>query len=220
VITLCGFAASNYYNKVKLALLEKAVAFQEQLVYPSGDADFVAHSPMRKVPYLATPQGSIFESQPIAEYIEEAFTDIPLYPAGLHERAQCRSLIQLIELYLEWPARRTYSAAMFGGAPDEAVNREVESHLKRGLRALAAAAQFSPYLCGDRFTLADIAAAVHFPTISTATKAIYGRDVFDAIPEVKPYLAMLKERPHYQRVNADRKANIAPFTAYLSSMRK
>ena len=31
MITLCGFAASNYYNKVKLALLEKGVAFEEEL---------------------------------------------------------------------------------------------------------------------------------------------------------------------------------------------
>jgi hypothetical protein len=31
MIVLCGFAASNYYNKVKLALLEKAVPFEEKL---------------------------------------------------------------------------------------------------------------------------------------------------------------------------------------------
>jgi len=32
MLTLCGFAASNYYNKVKIALLEKGVDFQEELV--------------------------------------------------------------------------------------------------------------------------------------------------------------------------------------------
>ena len=31
MITLCGFAVSNYYNKVKLALLEKGVPFNEEL---------------------------------------------------------------------------------------------------------------------------------------------------------------------------------------------
>ena len=36
--TLCGFAASNYHNKVKLALLEKGVAFEEELVWV-GDVD-------------------------------------------------------------------------------------------------------------------------------------------------------------------------------------
>ncbi|WP_420841196.1 glutathione S-transferase N-terminal domain-containing protein, partial [Aquiflexum gelatinilyticum] len=31
-ITLCGFSLSNYYNKVKLALLEKGIPFEEELV--------------------------------------------------------------------------------------------------------------------------------------------------------------------------------------------
>ena len=35
MITLCGFSASNYYNKVKLALLEKGVPFQESEVWTS-----------------------------------------------------------------------------------------------------------------------------------------------------------------------------------------
>ncbi|MFX7832924.1 glutathione S-transferase N-terminal domain-containing protein, partial [Acinetobacter baumannii] len=30
MITLCGFPMSNYYNKVKLALLEKGIPFTEE----------------------------------------------------------------------------------------------------------------------------------------------------------------------------------------------
>jgi glutathione S-transferase len=37
MLTLCGFAASNYYNKVKLALLEKGVTFEEQREWASKD---------------------------------------------------------------------------------------------------------------------------------------------------------------------------------------
>ena len=33
MLTLCGFSASNYYNKVKLALLEKGVPFTEELAW-------------------------------------------------------------------------------------------------------------------------------------------------------------------------------------------
>ena len=29
MITLCGFSTSNYYNKVKMALLEKGVPFAQ-----------------------------------------------------------------------------------------------------------------------------------------------------------------------------------------------
>ncbi|MBY0233548.1 MAG: glutathione S-transferase N-terminal domain-containing protein, partial [Burkholderiaceae bacterium] len=31
-IKLCGFSLSNYYNKVKLVLLEKGIPFEEELV--------------------------------------------------------------------------------------------------------------------------------------------------------------------------------------------
>ena len=51
-ITLCGFAVSNYYNKVKLSLLEKGVPFSEALVYPSQSEEMLSESPMGKVPFL------------------------------------------------------------------------------------------------------------------------------------------------------------------------
>ena len=38
MLTLCGFGASNYYNKVKLVLLEKGIAFEEDLKWV-GQAD-------------------------------------------------------------------------------------------------------------------------------------------------------------------------------------
>jgi glutathione S-transferase len=43
VLTLCGFAASNYYNKVKLALLEKGVPFEEELTWASQEEAFLGN---------------------------------------------------------------------------------------------------------------------------------------------------------------------------------
>ena len=37
MITLAGFAVSNYYNKVKIALIEKGVPFEEELNWASKD---------------------------------------------------------------------------------------------------------------------------------------------------------------------------------------
>ena len=58
-ITLCGFPLSNYHNKVKLALLEKGVPFEERIVKTGQgvDAAMLAASPLGKVPYLLTPRG-------------------------------------------------------------------------------------------------------------------------------------------------------------------
>lgn len=53
MITLCGFPVSNYYNKVKLALLEKGVPFTEETVsIKSTDEAVLAISPLAKIPFI------------------------------------------------------------------------------------------------------------------------------------------------------------------------
>ena len=43
MLRLHGFAVSNYYNMVHLALLEKGLAFDTVSVYGSQDEAFMAH---------------------------------------------------------------------------------------------------------------------------------------------------------------------------------
>ena len=59
MLKLCGFAGSNYHNKVKLALLEKGIAFEEELVWV-GETDPEA-SPLGKVPYFKSEDGAMCE---------------------------------------------------------------------------------------------------------------------------------------------------------------
>ena len=68
MITLCGFGVSNYYNKLKLILLEKGLPFRERLVYPWERDSFRTCSPLGKIPFLETEHGSLSESQVILEY--------------------------------------------------------------------------------------------------------------------------------------------------------
>ena len=218
MLKLCGFAVSNYYNKVKLALLEKAVHFEEETVYTSQDESMKKDSPMGKVPFLRTPLGILTESQVLIEYIEDVYPKHPLYPTEAYARAKCRELIEHIELHLELPARRLYPEAFFGGSVSAETKQEVEKLLTKGLQSVARLARFDPFIAGKEFTHADCAAWVHLPLISQATKKIYGRDlVAELLPDAKPYLKMIAERPHAQKVNADR---IAALEAYQAKMKK
>ena len=79
MLKLCGFEASNYHNKVKFALLEKGVPFEEELAWV-GQTDAAA-SPLGKVPYLKTEQGALCESAVMLEYIEQHYPQNPLLPA-------------------------------------------------------------------------------------------------------------------------------------------
>ena len=54
MIKLYGMSGSNYYDLVKSVLMERAIDFEEVMAMPSQDKDFLAISPMGKVPCLQT----------------------------------------------------------------------------------------------------------------------------------------------------------------------
>ncbi|MBL8384962.1 MAG: glutathione S-transferase [Burkholderiales bacterium] len=208
MLKLCGFAVSNYYNKVKIALLEKGVPFEEELVWTSQKEDMLRRSPMGKVPFIETAHGNLSESSVINEYIEEAYPQTPLFPADPWQRAKVRELTNLLDMHLELQARRLYAGAFFGGTVSEEAKAEVRKELDKGVRALAGMAVFGPFIAGASLTYADCAAYVHLPLIAAASKWAYGADALAGIAGVRPYLAMMKARPHIQKVDADRKASL------------
>ena len=204
MLKLCGFAASNYYNKVKLALLEKGVPFEEVLAW-IGQTDPAA-SPLGKVPYVITDEGPISESTVILEYVEERYPEKPLMPASPYEAAQVRELLRYIELHLELVARNLYPQAFFGGQVSDKLKDTLRPQLEKNIAAFGRLAKFSPFVAGEHFTLADCAAAVHLPLVGSATKIIYGQDLLAGLP-VKDYLKRVGARPTVQQVSADRKTN-------------
>ena len=204
MLTLCGFSASNYYNKIKLALLEKGLPFTEELAWV-GETDRSA-SPLGKVPYLRTPEGPLCESAVMADYIEAAHPQPALIPANPYQAAKVRELITFLELHLELVARNLYPEAFFGGKVSDSAKEKTGQQLEKNVAAFAKLTQFSPFIAGDTFTLADCAALVHLPLVSSATKIIYGRDFLADLP-VRDYLKRLGERATVQQVGADRKAN-------------
>lgn len=214
MLTLCGFSVSNYYNKVKLALLEKGIEFAEEAHYPAQTEAMLKNSSMGKVPFLRTDHGNLTESHVLTEYIEDCFPAPALYPKDPFNRAQCRELIAHLELHLELPARRLYAEAFFGGKVADATKEEVELLLKRGINSLAQLVQFSPFIAGNQFTHADCAAFVHLPLVTQTTKRIFGRDMLgEAIPAAAEYLILVGRRPHAIKVSADRDAGMAAFLA-------
>ena len=204
MLKLCGFSASNYYNKVKLALLEKGVAFEEELAWV-GETDPDA-SPLGKVPYFKTDAGPISESTVMLEYVEARYPTPALLPADAFEAAKVRELVRYTELHLELVARNLYPEAFFGGKVSDAAKEKVGQQLEKNVAAFGRLTRFAPYIAGDSFTLADCAAAVHLPLISGATKIIYGRDFLADLP-VRDYLKLVGARPAVVQVNADRKTN-------------
>ncbi len=212
MLRLHGFASSNYHNVVKLVLIEKGLDFEEVTAYPPSDPAYEAKNPTGKYPCLETEDGSFLgESKVILNYLDEAYPDVPLLPSDPLDRARVRELMEVIDLYLELPARRLYPQALFDGKVSDEVKDTVRSELTRGVAGLKERARFEPYIAGPELTLADFSAAIHLPLISLTSKAIYGEDVLDALPAVKRHRELMGERASMQRVKAERRNDVPKF---------
>lgn len=210
MITLHGMTLSNYYNKVKLVLLEKGVPFSEVSQRTSSKDDGVLNAtPLGKIPFIRVGEQALCESQVIVDYLEAAYPTPALLPADPLAAAKVRELCAFMELYLELVARELYAQAFFGGTVSEQTQERVKKQLSRNIPAFKRLARFAPFVAGDSFTLADAAAFATLPTVAQATKAVLGEDMIaTAGIDWKAYLKLLAERPSVQRVNADRKRDM------------
>ncbi|MBU6260004.1 MAG: glutathione S-transferase [Burkholderiales bacterium] len=212
MISLHGFTFSNYYNKVKLVLLEKGLPFVEVAVTPGArDEAVLAASPLGKVPYIRDDRGTLCESQVICEYLERRYPEPALMPADPFEAAKVRELITFIELHLELVARRLYPQAFFGAAVSAEVQDQVRRQLGRGIPAFQRLARFAPYVAGAAYTLADCSAWTCLPAVGMATLNVLGTDLLlEAGIDWKAHAALIGARPGAVRVAADRRAGARP----------
>jgi glutathione S-transferase len=209
MITLSGFTLSNYYNKVKMVLLEKGIPFVEEHCAKATEETLMC-SPLGKVPFIRTEQGSLCESAVIVEYLEALQPEPRLLPADIWGQAKVRELVTFVELHLELVVRELYPEAFFGGTVSDANKARVHKLLARNIAAFQRLARFGPYLAGAEFTIADCAAYVSLPLVAMTTKVIYGEDALQSAGiDWKSYVKLVEQRPSAQRVTADRKADQA-----------
>ena len=210
MIRLCGFRISNYHNKVRLALLEKGIPHEEdESIKPSQDEGLLGRSPMGKVPFLEVDGVCLRESAVILEYLEDAYPQAPLLPKDPLGRARVRELNTFIELHLELVVRPIYGMLAGGKPVSDERRQRVEKDAMKGVRSLKAVAKFDPFIAGRDLSIADCAAFVHLPLVTLVTKNFFGRDFLEDIPQLRPYLKMLGERPAFAKVNEDRRAATA-----------
>jgi len=205
MLKLHGFTISNYFNMVKMALIEKDIPFEFVDVKPSQDAAFLKQSPMGKVPCLETEHGFISETNVIFDYLEELGTGQALLPADPYERAKTRELIKEIELYIELPARTCFAEAFFGGSVSDETKEKAKAALEKGMACLKRNGKFSPYVAGDTFTYADIMLMYSVSLAGACAKRVLGMDLMADAPEAVALLAKLNERDSAKTIAADQK---------------
>lgn len=205
MLKLYGFTVSNYFNMVKMALIEKGIDFEFVDTKPSQEQDFLGKSPMGKVPCIETENGFISETNVIFDYLEDLGTGPALMPSDAFEKAKVRELIKEIELYIELPARSCFPEAFFGGSVSDEVKEKAKANLTKGIECLQRNGKFSPYVAGEQFGYADIMFMYSVSLAGACAKRVLGMDLLGDFPAAKSLSEKLATRESAQKVAADQK---------------
>ena len=149
----------------------------------------------------------------ILDYLEALQPEPALVPADPFAAAKVRELCTFVDLHLELVARDLYAQAFFGGKVSEGTQERVRQKLTKNAAAFKRLAKFSPYVAGDRFTLADCAAWPSLPLVGMASRIVLGEDLLVAAGiDWKGYTKMIEQRPAAAQLAAERKAAQMPKT--------
>ena len=154
MLKLYGFSVSNYYNMVKLALLEKGLPFEE-VPLRRANPEALAVSPRGKVPVLGVKQGFINETSVILEYLEQSQEGPALLPADRLRGHRCWRCAVRSSCTSNCLHGRV-SPRLFGMSVPEAIKEKSRAELLLGIGTLGRHAKFAPYVAGESFTLADL----------------------------------------------------------------
>ena len=87
---------SLFARKIEIALGEKGLTYSRTMVpfsqtrgYSPKHDVVIAANPKGQVPVLVDGDLTLYDSTVILEYLEDAYPQVPLYPAGARDRARC-----------------------------------------------------------------------------------------------------------------------------------
>jgi glutathione S-transferase/RNA polymerase-associated protein len=155
---------SPYAAKVKIALREKAVAFEP--VQPernqAGDpiGEYVEANPRVEVPALIDGEVKIFDSTIILEYIEDKWPTPPMLPKSPAERARVRMLEEVMDTHYEpinWGLSEIRSFGRATGALAEMLEKKAAAQIASYYAWLEKQLGDREWFNGDDFGWGDLA---------------------------------------------------------------
>ena len=160
---LHGYRYSVYVRIARLALAEKAVAYERVEVNPFAaevPADYLVLHPFGRVPTLVHDGFALYETGAITRYVDRAFDGPALQPRSARALGRMDQIIGVVDSYGYWPlVRQVFSHRVFRPALGHPAD---EAEVARGLvgatkvmGALEALAAPDAFLAGPAISLAD-----------------------------------------------------------------
>ena len=221
--TLIHYRLCPFSRSIRMALAELGfeVGLEEERPW-EGRPQFLALNPAGELPILTLSEGPMLcGAYAISEYLGAVPLDplstvplISLFPGHLDEQAEVRRLIDWFhrkfdrEVTRELLHERVYArlrAASEAHVPDAEALRAIRANLRYHLRYLDFLTDQRPWLAGNIFSFADIAACAHLSTID-----YLGEIDWQTFPAARLWYARLKSRRSMRAILADRLAGQPP----------
>lgn len=146
-INLISHHLCPYVQRAVIVLEEKRIPFRRTFIDLANKPDWFSQiSPLGRVPVLETPNGVLFESQVIAEYLDET-TPGSLHPDDPMEKARHRA-------WIEYGSETLNAIAGFYNAPDAAALDEKARALRARFVRIDPEIR-TPFFAGHRFHMID-----------------------------------------------------------------
>ena len=185
--------------------------------------EFLALNPAGTTPVLAEAQiAAVPGAAVIAEWLDEtrgaALGARRLLPEAPKPRVEVRRLTEWFAVkffdevsgpLMEEKVYKRFHRGPGAAAPDPAVIRAARSNVRYHLRYIGYLMRQRKWLAGDDLSYADLAAAAHLSTVD-----FFGDVPWEEDESAKQWYALIKSRPTFRTLLADRVPGISPPAAY------
>lgn len=215
--TLFHFPLQPQSRKIRLLLKEKQLECDFVAERPwDRRGDFLALNPAGETPVLVEENGQVIcGDYAIAEYLEDVQPGTSMLGALPQERAEARRLTQWFDGKFQRDVtqnllhEKLIKRICGHGGPDSGAIRAGRANIRIHLDYIAWLIDRRNWLAGERFSLADLAAAAHLSCID------YLGDVpWEDFPGAKDWYARLKSRPSFRPLLADQVPGVQPPAHY------
>ena len=202
---LHGSNISPYVRKVRVALAFKGIEYDDVQQIPFGaPPEFVAKSPLSKIPLWE--EGELFlpDSSVILSYLEHRNPDTPLLPAApgpraralwFEEYADTKVSVTLAGVFFE----RVVKPSIFKRETNQAIiDRALEQELPEIFDYLTQCLGGDEFIVGGAFSVADIALASPFVNFAIAGESVDA----ERWPQIAAYVARVHSLPCYAPIVA------------------
>jgi glutathione S-transferase len=196
-ITLYYGSGSPYAWRVQLALEAKQLPYElKVLSFSAGDTrkpEFVRLNPRHRVPTIVDGSFTLYESNAIVEYLDEAYAaqGVRLFPGDARKRATVRRLVSEADAYTSEATDKVIDELLYA-KPEERDAAKLEAARAAVAEEFAFVAH---YLEGD-FLVGPLSAAdfALYPFVAFMDRCHQRVPSFDAASLLPPALAAWKKR--------------------------